>query len=108
MLLPKVVGAVAVIESDVNITTPDGRADCYFVHPASGAAAAVLVWPDIFGLRRAFWQMGKYRAKKAPTAAGWRRTSRTARIFKRRKRTRSFSSRSPHIAVSAPLAGRRR
>lgn len=83
MMLPKVVGAVAVTESDVTVTTPDGTADCYFVHPASGAAAGVLVWPDIFGLRPAFRQMGKrlaesgysvlvvnpfYRAKKAPTA----------------------------------------
>jgi carboxymethylenebutenolidase len=83
MMLPRVANAVAVTESDVNVTTPDGTADCYFVHPASGAAAAVLVWPDIFGLRPAFRQMGKrlaesgysvlvvnpfYRVKKAPTA----------------------------------------
>ena len=83
MMLPKVVNAVAVTEADVTVTTPDGTADCYFVHPASGAAAGVLVWPDIFGLRPAFRQMGKrlaesgysvlvvnpfYRAKKAPTA----------------------------------------
>jgi carboxymethylenebutenolidase len=83
MMLPRVVGAVAVTESDVTITTPDGTADCYFVHPTTGTAAAVLVWPDIFGLRPAFRQMGKrlaesgysvlvvnpfYRTKKAPTA----------------------------------------
>ena len=83
MLLPKVANAVAVTESDVMVKTPDGTADCYFVHPASGTAAAVLMWPDIFGLRPAFRQMGKrlaesgysvlvvnpfYRAKKAPTA----------------------------------------
>lgn len=83
MMLPKVAGAVAVTESEVTIKTPDGMADCYFVHPASGSAAAVLVWPDIFGLRPAFRQMGKrlaetgysvlvvnpfYRTKKSPTA----------------------------------------
>jgi carboxymethylenebutenolidase len=83
MMLPRVVNAVAVTESDVTITTPDGTADCYFVHPASGTGAGVLVWPDIFGLRPAFRQMGKrlaesgfavlvvnpfYRVKKAPTA----------------------------------------
>lgn len=83
MMLPKVVNAVAVTESDVTITTPDGTADCYFVHPATGTGAGVLVWPDIFGLRPAFRQMGKrlaengysvlvvnpfYRVKKAPTA----------------------------------------
>jgi len=82
-LLPQVVGAVAVTESEVNVKTPDGTADCYFVHPATGSAAAVLIWPDIFGLRPAFRQMGKrlaetgysvlvvnpfYRQKKAPTA----------------------------------------
>ncbi len=83
LMLPRVVNAVAVTESDVNITTPDGSADCYFVHPSSGTAAGVLMWPDIFGLRPAFRQMGKrlaesgysvlvvnpfYRVKKAPTA----------------------------------------
>ena len=83
MLLPEVVNAVAVTESDVTVTTPDGTADCYFVRPASGTAPGVLVWPDIFGLRPAFRQMGKrlaesgyavlvvnpfYRVKKAPTA----------------------------------------
>src|SRR6187455_701664 len=83
MMLPQVVNAVAVTESDVTVTTPDGTADCYFVHPATGAVPAVLVWPDIFGLRPAFRQMGKrlaesgysvlvvnpfYRVKKAPTA----------------------------------------
>src|ERR1051325_11927962 len=59
MLLPKVVNAVAVTESDVTVMTPDGMADCYFVHPATGNAPGVLVWPDIFGLRPAFRQMGK-------------------------------------------------
>jgi carboxymethylenebutenolidase len=84
MMLPRAANAVTVTESDVNVTTPDGAADCYFVHPASGTAPGVLIWPDIFGLRPAFRQMGKrlaesgysvlvvnpfYRAKKAPTAS---------------------------------------
>jgi carboxymethylenebutenolidase len=83
MMLPPVANAAAVSESEVNVKTPDGDADCYFVHPASGTAPGVLIWPDIFGLRPAFRQMGKrlaqsgysvlvvnpfYRAKKAPTA----------------------------------------
>src|ERR1051325_11040190 len=58
-LLPKVLDAVAVTESDVTVTTPDGMCDAYFVHPATGTAPAVLIWPDIFGLRPAFRQMGK-------------------------------------------------
>jgi carboxymethylenebutenolidase len=84
MMLPRAASAVSVTESDVNVTTPDGTADCYFVHPASGTAPGVLMWPDIFGLRPAFRQMGKrlaesgysvlvvnpfYRVKKAPTAS---------------------------------------
>jgi len=84
MMLPRVANAAAVIESDVNVKTPDGTADCYFVHPSSGTAPGILFWPDIFGLRPAVRQMGKrlaesgysvlvvnpfYRVKKAPTAA---------------------------------------
>ena len=83
MLLPQVANAVTVTESEVNVKTPDGTADCYFVHPSTGTAPGVLVWPDIFGLRPAFRTMGKrlaesgysvlvvnpfYRQKKAPTA----------------------------------------
>jgi carboxymethylenebutenolidase len=81
MMLPSPANAAAVTESDVTIKTPDGTADCYFVHPASGSAPAVLVWPDIMGLRPAFRAMGKrlaesgyavlvvnpfYRSAKAP------------------------------------------
>ena len=76
-------GSAATTEAEVSITTPDGTCDAYFVHPTTGAAPAVLVWPDIFGLRPAFRQMGKrlaesgyavlvvnpfYRTKKAPTS----------------------------------------
>src|SRR5262247_4741749 len=83
MMLPQVANAVAVTEQEVNIKTPDGTADAYFVHPSTGTAPGVLVWPDIFGLRPAFRTMGKrlaesgysvlvvnpfYRVKKAPTA----------------------------------------
>ena len=83
MMLPQVVNAVAVTDAEVTVTTPDGTADCYFVHPASGTAPGVLFWPDIFGLRPAMRQMAKrlaesgysvlvvnpfYRVKKAPTA----------------------------------------
>jgi carboxymethylenebutenolidase len=83
MMLPRVVNAVAVTEADVTVTTPDGACDAYFVHPSSGTAPGVLIWPDIFGRRPAFHQMGKrlaesgfsvlvvnpfYRTKKSPTA----------------------------------------
>ena len=83
LALPPVLNAVQVTEADVNVPTPDGSCDAYFVRPAAGTAAGVLIWPDIFGLRPAFRQMGKrlaesgysvlvvnpfYRTKKAPTA----------------------------------------
>jgi carboxymethylenebutenolidase len=59
LALPKLGSAAEVTESEVEIKTPDGTADSYFVHPTQGKAPAVLVWPDIFGLRPTFRQMGK-------------------------------------------------
>lgn len=82
--LPAVANAAAVAEREVTITTADGSCDAYFVAPTSGPAPGVLVWPDVFGLRPAFRQMGRrlaesgysvlvvnpfYRQMKAPTAA---------------------------------------
>ena len=81
--LPKLAIAVATSEADVEIKTPDGVADAYFVHPAKGKFPGVLIWPDIFGLRPTFKEMATrlaesgysvlvinpfYRTKKAPTA----------------------------------------
>ena len=59
MLLPPVANAVDVVEDDVMVPTPDGESDCYFVRPATGAHAAVIVWPDIVSIRPAFRAMGK-------------------------------------------------
>ena len=58
VMFPPVANAQDVTEHDVEVATPDGTADCYFVHPAGGPAPAVLVWPDILGLRPAFRAMG--------------------------------------------------
>lgn len=83
MLLSRLADAADVKESEVEIKMPDGVANAYFVHPATGTHPAVLIWPDIFGLRSALPQMGKrlaesgytvlvvnpcYWTKKAPTA----------------------------------------
>jgi len=57
-MLPAIAVAAEVAEHEVEIKTPDGTCDAHFVHPA-GATAAVLVWPDIWGLRPAFRAMGK-------------------------------------------------
>lgn len=82
-MLPRAANAADVSESEVTIKTPDGTCDAHFVHPKTGAHAAILVWPDIFGLRDPFRQMSKrlaeygysvltvnpfYRTQKAPTA----------------------------------------
>ena len=59
ILLPRAANAQAVSEQELDITTPDGVADAYFVHPSSGAHPGVLIWPDAFGLRPAKRQMAK-------------------------------------------------
>ena len=76
--------AQAVTEKTVEIKTPDGTCDAAFIHPASGAHAAVIIWPDAFGLRQSMRDMAKrlaadsgysvlvpnpfYRSSKAPVA----------------------------------------
>jgi carboxymethylenebutenolidase len=82
-LLPRAAHAKETAGAAVDIKTPDGVADAYFVHPVSGAHPAVLMWPDIFGLRPAFRAMATrlaesgyavlvfnpfYRTRRAPTA----------------------------------------
>ena len=80
-MLPRLADAADVTEQDIDIKTPDGVADSYFVHPSKGKYPGVLMWTDIMGLRPAFKQMGKrlaesgyavlvpnpfYRTRKAP------------------------------------------
>ena len=76
----------AVTETDVLIKTPDGTADAALFTPKkAGTFPAVLMWPDIMGLRPAFRDMGRrlagegyvvlvpnpfYRSKKAPVIEG--------------------------------------
>ena len=59
MLLPRATNAQPVSETEIDVTTPDGVADCFFVHPPSGAHPGVLFWPDAYGLRPAMKQMAK-------------------------------------------------
>jgi carboxymethylenebutenolidase len=59
LLIPGTAGATDLIERHVDVPTPDGIADCHFVHPAEGAYPGVLVWPDARGLRPAYHQMGR-------------------------------------------------
>lgn len=83
VMLPRSAHALETVGKALDIKTPDGVADGYFVHPVAGAHPAVLMWPDIFGLRPAFKAMAArlagagysvlvvnpfYRSQKAPTA----------------------------------------
>ncbi len=81
---------VMVVQDTVSIPTPDGTADALFFRPAKGKHPAVILWPDIAGVREAYRQMGMrlaangyavlvvnqyYRSAKAPimnSIAEWR------------------------------------
>jgi carboxymethylenebutenolidase len=84
--LPTAALAADVVETDVMVPTPDGKADAALFHPAgAGSWPAVLMWPDILGLRPVFREMGRrlaasgymvlvpnpfYRTKRAPIVTG--------------------------------------
>jgi carboxymethylenebutenolidase len=51
--------AQQVVETNVDIKTPDGTCDAAFIHPASGAHPGVIIWPDAFGLRPSMRDMAK-------------------------------------------------
>jgi carboxymethylenebutenolidase len=53
------VTAQQAVEKNVEIKTPDGMCDAAFIHPASGAHPAVIIWPDAFGLRPSMRDMAK-------------------------------------------------
>jgi carboxymethylenebutenolidase len=48
-----------IVETDVEIKTPDGTCDAAFIHPKSGSHAGVLIWTDVFGLRPSMRDMAK-------------------------------------------------
>ena len=70
-----------VIDTDIDIETPDGICDAVFIHPAQGSYPGVLLWHDSPGLRPVIRDLGKrmaaegysvlvpnlfYRAHRAP------------------------------------------
>ena len=48
-----------IVETNVEIKTPDGTCDAAFIHPKSGSHPGVLIWPDAFGLRPAMRDIAK-------------------------------------------------
>jgi carboxymethylenebutenolidase len=73
-----------VVETNVEVKTPDGTCDAVFIHPSTGSHPGVLIWPDAFGLRPSMRDIGKriaaegysvlvpnpfYRKAKAPIIA---------------------------------------
>jgi carboxymethylenebutenolidase len=52
-------GAQQVVETNVEIRTPDGTCDAAFIHPATGSHPAVVIWPDAFGLRPSMRDIAK-------------------------------------------------
>src|SRR6266705_3933173 len=76
---------IEMVETDVEIKTPDGTCDAAFIHPKAlsntGSYPGVLIWPDAFGLRPSMRAVGRniacegysvlvpnpfYRVSKAP------------------------------------------
>ena len=52
--------ATMVVEGNVGVRTADGVIDAALLHPATrGKWPAVILWPDIFGLRPVFREMGR-------------------------------------------------
>jgi carboxymethylenebutenolidase len=56
---PKGTDGSSVVETEVQIKTPDGACDAVFIHPAAGVHPGVLIWPDALGLRLAMRDMGR-------------------------------------------------
>jgi carboxymethylenebutenolidase len=48
-----------VVETNVEVKTPDGTCDAVFIHPTTGSHPGVLIWPDAFGLRPSMRNIGK-------------------------------------------------
>ena len=57
LALPALANGTALAEDRVTIPTPDGQADALFIRPAKGRHPAVILWPDIAGVREAYRQM---------------------------------------------------
>ncbi|WEK45762.1 MAG: dienelactone hydrolase family protein [Candidatus Andeanibacterium colombiense] len=57
-------GGVPTSEAAVKVKTPDGTMDAFFVYPSTGKHPAIIMWPDIAGLRDAYKVMARDLAAK--------------------------------------------
>ena len=57
--VPALAADSPLVETAVEIKTPDGSCDAFFIHPATGSHAGIIVWPDALGLRPAMRDIGK-------------------------------------------------
>jgi carboxymethylenebutenolidase len=55
--------APALVEAQVAVTTKEGVADCFFVHPKTGRHPGVVIWSDFMGLRPVYQQMARQLAQ---------------------------------------------
>ncbi len=84
LLVPRAAAALEVTSAALDVPTPDGSADCFFVHPSAGKHPGVMMLPDARGIRRSYHQMATrlaesgysvvvlnpyYRSKRAPILA---------------------------------------
>ena len=52
-------GSSGLVEDNISFRTADGTMDAFFVRPASGPSPAVIMWPDIAGVREAKRMMAR-------------------------------------------------
>jgi len=52
-------GSGGLVENTVTFPAPGGTMDAFFVHPGAGKHPAVIIWPDIAGVRDAFKMMAR-------------------------------------------------
>jgi carboxymethylenebutenolidase len=55
----ELIAQAQVVETNVDIKTPDGTCDAAFIHPPTGSHPGVIIWPDAFGLRPSLREMGR-------------------------------------------------
>lgn len=98
---------VLISETEVLVPTPAGDADGLFIHPTNGAHAAIIMWPDIHGVRPAFFDMARRLATSGYSVLAMNPYYRTmnGRLFEDGQTIRDPGGRDlvmPHYEVLSP------